>query len=150
GLSAPASILNQRISASRRFAAQSYAYARVREAGRVLGYTPNDVVLGMCGYALRKYLLELNALPDKPLIALVPMSTRRDHSDSGNQIAFFQVNLATHLEDMPQRLLAIKASVDHAKERFSKMTPAEMLGYGLTMMAPGAVNMLTLAHPQRL
>lgn len=150
GLSAPPSILNQRISASRRFAAQSYAYARVRESGRVLGYTPNDIVLGMCGHALRKYLLELNALPEKPLLALVPMSTRRDQSDSGNQIAFFQVNLATHLDDMQERLRAIKSSVDHSKERFSKMKPIEMLGYGIAMMAPGAVNMLYTARPQHL
>jgi diacylglycerol O-acyltransferase len=150
GLSAPACILNQRISASRRFAAQSFAYARVRDIARTLELTTNDVVLGICSYALRKYLLQLNALPDKPLLALVPMSTRRDNSDSGNQIAFMQVSLATHLDDPEDRMRAIKESIDHGKQRFAALSPAEMFGYAVTMMTPGLFNMLATAHPQRL
>ena len=150
GLSAPSSILNRRISASRRFAAQSYALSRVKSAGRALGYTVNDIVLGMCSYALRKYLLELKALPDKALIAMVPMSTRRDHSDSGNQIAFFLANLGTHLAQPRERLRVIKASVDHAKQRFSSMQPGEILGYGAALMGPGLINMLVNPVPKRL
>lgn len=150
GFSAPPCILNQRISASRRFAAQSYALPRVRESGRALGYTVNDIVLGMCSYALRKYLQELNALPDKPLIALVPMSTRRDRTDSGNQIAFFLANLGTHLADPAERLRSIKGSVDHSKRRFGNMRPGEMLGYGLALMGPGLLNMVAKSRPNWL
>jgi diacylglycerol O-acyltransferase len=150
GLSAPGSILNNGISASRRFAAQSYSLERVRTAGRALGYTVNDIVLGMCSYALRKYLQELNALPDKPLIAMVPMSTRRDHSDSGNQVAFFLTNLGTHLADPAERLRVIKGSVDHSKRRFASMTPSEILGYGAALMGPGLLNMLANPRAARL
>ena len=147
GLSAPPSILNQHISASRRYAAQSYALSRVREAARALNYTTNDIVLGMCSYALRKYLLELNALPEKPLIALVPMSTRRDRTDSGNQIAFFLANLGTHLANPTERLQSIKSSVDHSKRRFAHMRPSAMLGYGLALMGPGLLNMIASPKP---
>lgn len=150
GLSAPPSILNQKISASRRYAAQSYSLSRVREAARALNYTSNDIVLGMCSYALRRYLKELNALPEKPLIALVPMSTRRDRTDSGNQIAFFPASLSTHLADPAERLRSIKASVDHSKRRFANMQPSEMLGYGLAMMGPGLLNMIASPKPKWL
>jgi len=149
GLSAPPSILNRRISASRRFAAQTFALSRVRAVGRALGHTANDVVLGMCGHALRRYLQELEALPDKPLVALVPMSTRRDRTDSGNQIAFFLVSLATHLAGMAERMAAIKRSVDHGKARLANMQPAEMLGHGIAMMAPGLLDMIASARPSR-
>lgn len=143
GMSAPPSILNQPISASRRFSARSYSLPRTKAAGRALGGTVNDMVLAMCSSALRRYLLDLGELPDKPLIAGVPMSTRRDRGDSGNQIAFMLVNLGTHLADPAERLRTIMASVEHNKQRFMKMKPAEVLGYGAALMAPGLLNMLT-------
>lgn len=150
GVAAPASILNRSISASRRYSAQSYSMPRAKAAGRALGATVNDVVLAMCSYALRKYLLDLNALPEQPLIAGVPMSTRRDRSDSGNQIAFMLANLGTHLADPAARLRAITGSIEHSKRRFAKMKPSEILGYGAALMAPGMFNMLTNPRGGRL
>lgn len=147
GFSAPPSILNQRISASRRFAAQSYSLPRIKDAARALACTTNDIALAMCSHALRRYLGELGELPDKPLVALVPMSTRRDRTDSGNQIAFLLADLGTHLEDPGDRLRSIKSSVDHSKNRFAKMRPAEILGYGVAMMAPGVLNMIASPKP---
>jgi diacylglycerol O-acyltransferase len=147
GASAPPSILNRPISASRRYAAQSFSLPDAKIAGKALGGTVNDMVLAMCAYALRKYLLDLDALPDKPLIAGVPMSTRRDRSETGNQIGFMLVNLGTHLEDPAERLQTIIASVEHNKQRFMKMKAGEVVGYGATLMAPGLLNMLT--NPKR-
>lgn len=142
GTSAPACILNQPVSASRRFSAQSYSLPRAKAAARALGGTVNDVVLAMCSHALRRYLLDLNALPEKPLIAGVPMSTRRDRSDSGNQVGFMLVSLGTHLEDPAARFKTILASVEHNKQRFGKMKPGEILGYGAAHMAPGLFNLM--------
>ncbi|MGQ0698130.1 MAG: WS/DGAT/MGAT family O-acyltransferase [Panacagrimonas sp.] len=142
GLDAPPSILNQRISASRRYAAQSYSLIRVRAVAAAQGCTTNDVVLAMCAAALRRYLLDLDALPSKPLIAMVPVSMRRDHSETGNQIALLLANLGTHLADPLARLHAITGSVDRAKRRFMAMKPAEVLAYSLTMTAPGMLNLL--------
>lgn len=147
GAAAPASLLNRPISASRRYVAQSYSLPRAKAACKALGGTLNDMVLAMCSHALRRYLLELGALPDRPLIAGVPMSTRRDRSDSGNQLGFMLVNLGTHLEDPAQRLRCIVGSVEHNKQRFVKMKAGEILGYGAALMAPGLLNML--ANPQR-
>ncbi|MGB1581309.1 MAG: wax ester/triacylglycerol synthase domain-containing protein, partial [Nevskiales bacterium] len=70
---APRSIFNQRISAGRRFAAQSWDLDRIKAAGKKHNATLNDVVLAMCSSALRQYLLDLNELPTKPLVAMVPV-----------------------------------------------------------------------------
>lgn len=145
--SAPRSILNQRISGARRFAAQSYSFRRMRAAGKALGATVNDVTLAMCASALRRYLLDLDALPDRPLVAMVPVSTRKDDSDSGNQVAMVLASLATHLADPADRFKAILRSMGAAKERLARMSPAEMLNYLAVVMAPSGINMATGLAP---
>lgn len=62
---APSSILNQRVSSSRRFAAQSFEFARLAHIAKELGVTINDIVLAICSGALREYLISQNALPKK-------------------------------------------------------------------------------------
>ncbi|MDP3293130.1 MAG: wax ester/triacylglycerol synthase family O-acyltransferase [Nevskia sp.] len=142
GHCAPASIMNLPISASRRYLARSYPLARIKAAGRALGCTVNDVMLAMCSHALRHYLEDLHALPKEPLIAGVPMSTRRDKSDVGNQISFLLANLGTHLADPAERLRVIRASLEHSKARFATMKPGAILGYAAAQLAPGLINML--------
>src|SRR5690606_16899843 len=75
---APRSMLNVPISGARRFAADSYSRDRVDAVRRATGGTLNDVVMGMCAGALRAYLMDLDALPEDPLIACVPVSLRGD------------------------------------------------------------------------
>jgi len=145
---APKSALNQRITASRRFAAQSWSLDRIRAAGKAHGATVNDVVLAMCASALRSYLAELNALPAKPLTAMVPMSLRRDDSDAGNQVAMILANLQTTMADPVARLAAIKRSVENSKQRFASMNQAEILNYMSAIMAPFALNYATGAVPR--
>ncbi|MGQ0502811.1 MAG: WS/DGAT/MGAT family O-acyltransferase [Panacagrimonas sp.] len=142
GSEAPASILNCSISASRRYIARSYSLPRAKAASRALHCNVNDIVLAMCSHAVRRYLMELGALPDKPLIAGVPMSTRRDRSDSGNQLGFLLANLGTHLADPAARLGAITRSIEHGKQRYLKMKPGEILGYSVAMITPGMLNMM--------
>ena len=77
---APMSPFNQRISASRRIAAQSYDMQRFRNIANQLGISMNDVILAVCSGAIRRYLLTMDSLPSKPLIAFVPISLRNDES----------------------------------------------------------------------
>ena len=140
---APRSILNQRISGARRFAAQSYSFKRMRAAGKALDATVNDVALAMCAAALRRYLEELNALPTKPLVAMVPVSTRKDDSDSGNQVAMVLASLATHVADPRKRLDAIMRSMKASKERFSRLSAVEAMNYLAGVMGAGGLNMAT-------
>jgi diacylglycerol O-acyltransferase len=145
---APKSILNQRVSGSRRFAAQSYDLPRIKAISKKLGVTINDVVMAMCSGALRTYLLYLDALPKKPLIAMVPMSLRQDDSDAGNQITMILANLGTHLADPMQRLDIIHRSVQNAKDRFSRMSPSEIMAYSALVYSICGLNLMTGIAPK--
>ena len=67
----------------------------------VAGSTLNDVILANCAGALRRYLLEKNELPEKPLVAIVPISTRtaEEKNAMGNQVSAMYVQLATDIKD---------------------------------------------------
>ncbi len=145
---APHCLLNEPITGSRRFAAQSYPIERIKRIGKAFNATVNDVVLAVCGSALRDYLISQHALPDQPLIAQVPVSIRQDDSIGGNQIAMILANLGTHIADPSNRIEVIKASVNEAKQRFKQMTPAELLNYTALTMAPSALNILTGLAPK--
>jgi diacylglycerol O-acyltransferase / wax synthase len=142
-LQAPRCVLNDPITGSRRFAAQSYETSRIKAIARLHDASVNDVVLAMCGGALRRYLGEMNALPDKPLIAAVPVSTRRDDGDSGNEVAFALTHLGTHIESAEARLRAIKACMDYNKLVLRALNPSQLMAYEGLMFAPGVFNLLT-------
>tara|TARA_B100000676_G_C18056063_1_gene834491 strand:+ start:932 stop:2305 length:1374 start_codon:yes stop_codon:yes gene_type:complete len=145
---APDTMLNQTITGSRRFAAQSYSLSRLKVIARAFGCTINTVVLSMCGHALREYMISQNALPDEPLIAMVPMSLRQDDSAGGNQIGMILANLGTHICDPANRLRVVNNSVQEAKERFSQMSPEEILNFTALTMAPTGLNLLTGLAPK--
>ena len=48
----------------------------MKKIGKALNATVNDVVLSMSGGALRRYLLDHDALPEEPLTAMTPVSFR--------------------------------------------------------------------------
>jgi diacylglycerol O-acyltransferase len=146
---APRSLLNGKISATRRFAAQQYSTPRMRAVAGALDTTLNDVVLAMCGGALRRYLLGLGALPEKPLIAGVPVSIRRDNTAFGNEVAFTITHLATHVEDPVERLLAIKRCMDKSKQRLRNFSPGQVMAYAGLVLMPGAVRTLLSRSSER-
>jgi diacylglycerol O-acyltransferase len=137
-------MFNVRISGSRRFAAQSYSLARFKELCHAAGSaTVNDVTLAVCGGALRRYLQMNDALPEKPLIAMVPVSLRGADDAGGNQLTILLANLATNLEDPLARLHTIVESTSTAKDRLSKMSRLERIAHAAAMSAPMAPSMLT-------
>jgi diacylglycerol O-acyltransferase len=145
---APRSILNQPVSASRRFAAQSYSLSRLQSVAKKLGVTLNDIVLAICSGAIRGYLLNQRALPKKPLIAMVPISLRKDESDSGNQISMILANLATHKVDPIERLAMIRRSMNNAKNRFGRMSQSEIINYSGIVYSIAGLNLLTGVLPK--
>ena len=146
---APRSVLNQRISASRRIAAQSYEMQRFRDIANKLNVTMNDVILAVCAGAMRRYLLGIDALPKKPLIAFVPMSLRNDEKISGNQLSFLLANLGTHLDDPIRRLQLIHTSMNKGKRRFRRMNQAQVINYSAIAYAWEGINILSGLFPKK-
>ena len=144
---APRSVLNQKITGSRRFAAQSYCLKRIKAVCEAYGTTVNDVVTAMCASALRTYLMNQDALPAKPLIAFVPVSLRRDDSSEGNQVGVILANLHTDENNPGQRLMKIHQSMEEAKDRYRNMSSEEIVNYTALTLAPAAFHLLTGMAP---
>ena len=148
-LQAPSSILNQRVSSSRRFAAQSFEFDRLRHISKSLDVTINDIVLAICSGALREYLLSQDALPKKPLIAMVPASVRDDDSSMSNRITMILANLGTHKEDPLERLAIVRRSVQNAKEKFKRMNSNQILNYSAFVYSAAGLNIASGLMPKR-
>ncbi|MEC9443723.1 MAG: WS/DGAT domain-containing protein, partial [Pseudomonadota bacterium] len=146
---APMSILNRRISASRRISAQSYDIRRFNKIAERLKISRNDVVLAVCAGAIRRYLISMDALPSKPLIAFVPMSLRTDDSISGNQLSFVLANLGTHLDNPLRRLELIHRSMNNGKRRFRRMNQAQVINYSVIAYAWQGINLATGIFPKK-
>ncbi|MGY4648607.1 WS/DGAT/MGAT family O-acyltransferase [Mycobacterium sp. URHB0021] len=125
---APRTMFNVRIGGARRVAAQSWSLDRIKAVKSAAGVTVNDVVLAMSAGALRAYLLEHNALPGDPLIAMVPVNLRQDDDDrGGNMVGTFLCNLATDVEDAAERLEIISTSIRDTKGVFHELPQVQQL-----------------------
>ncbi|OBA60732.1 diacylglycerol O-acyltransferase [Mycobacterium sp. 1100029.7] len=125
---APRTMFNVRIGGARRVAAQSWPLDRIKAIKSAAGVTVNDVVLAMSSGALRAYLIEQDALPEAPLVAMVPVNLRKEDDDrGGNMVGTFLCNLATDLDDPAKRLEIISSSLTDTKEVFQQLPPVQQL-----------------------
>ena len=81
--------------------------------------TINDVVLTVCGGALRRYLQHHDELPENPLIAWVPINSRQPgvaiQDRPGNDIKSMTVPIFTNIEDPIERLQCVQHATQRSK-----------------------------------
>jgi diacylglycerol O-acyltransferase len=144
---APRTIFNVPIGGARRVAAQSWPIERVMAIKKAAGVTLNDVVLAMCGGALRAYLLEQKALPDRPLIAMVPVSLREEGSSNsgGNQVGALLASLATDREDPAERLAEVSASMRRNKAVFKELPKLQQVALSAFNVSPLLLSLVSPA-----
>ncbi|MGI8668107.1 MAG: WS/DGAT/MGAT family O-acyltransferase [Jatrophihabitans sp.] len=135
---APRSMFNVPITGSRRFAAQSWPMQRITGISKAAKVTVNDVVLASCSGALRSYMQGLDALPEAPLIAMVPVAlkVRERNRDGGNAVGAVMCNLGTQLSDPAERLATVRASMIAGKHALSEMTPLQIVAMTGVGMSP--------------
>ena len=75
-LSPPRTPFNAPITPHRRFAFRSVPLQTIKDIKSALGATVNDVVMAVCAGGLRTWLDDHDALPDEPLVAMIPVSVR--------------------------------------------------------------------------
>jgi diacylglycerol O-acyltransferase len=115
-LSAPPTPFNGSIGPRRELAFASVAMDDVHRLKVAHDVKVNDVVLAVTAGALRRYLEKHDALPDRPLVCGVPVSTRaKGDSSHSNQISNMFVSLATDVDDPVERLQAIRRATVGAK-----------------------------------
>ena len=144
---APPSPLNVKVGGARRFAGDQWPIERLKKIASAAGCTVNDVGLAMAGGALRAYLDELGKLPDRSLIAMVPISVRRPDTDfaegEGNAFGALLCDLATTTGDPAARLEAIHTQTRAAKERYAAMSVADVLAVSKLIMGGAIVSSFT-------
>ena len=142
-VSAPTSIFNARTSRNRRLATQQYDLDVVQKVATAAGGTINDIVMAICGGGLRRYLDEMDQLPEKPLIAFMPINIRAEGDDSGgNKVGASLASLGTHIEDPRERAEAVIASTRQAKEQISGMAQLAILAYSGYLLAPAGAQVV--------
>jgi len=117
-LTAPRTPFNSSIGPHRTVAFARVPLDTVKQVKVALDVKVNDVVLGICTGTLRRYLERHDALPDIPLVSVVPVSVREESEahTGGNKVSAMFTALPVHLDDPRARIDAIVASTQGAKE----------------------------------
>jgi WS/DGAT/MGAT family acyltransferase len=125
---APPTPFNAAITPHRRVAIRATPLEDIKAIKQAAGTTVNDVVMAVCAGALRQYLLERQALPDRPLVAMVPVSTRTgaEADPWTNRVSAMFPVLPTLSDDPVERLRQMQLTMNEAKERFA-LVPADVL-----------------------
>ncbi|MEM7337505.1 MAG: wax ester/triacylglycerol synthase family O-acyltransferase [Actinomycetota bacterium] len=139
---APRTPFNASIGPRRSWAYTTLDLDLIKAIKNEAGTTVNDVILAIVAGVLRQWLVDNDALPDRPLAAMIPLSVRGAESEHaiGNYISSTITTLATHIDDPAERLTAVKAGMDTAKADHDTL-PADILT-DLTQVAPPAVAAL--------
>lgn len=148
--SAPRTPWNASITPHRRFAYTTIKIDDAKTIRRATGCTFNDVVMALCGLTLRKYLVEKNALPSEPLVALVPVSTRASTEDATyqNRVTGLLAELGTD-EDDPLALLGrVQTSMSRAKTNLQAIPAANLQDF--TQFAPPVIAARAMRMYSRL
>jgi diacylglycerol O-acyltransferase len=114
---APRTSFNGTITGHRSAAFADFDLEDVKQVKAATGATVNDVVLGLVGGALRRYLEERDELPPSSLVAMVPVSVHGKSRRSGsNKVSGMFTKLYTDIEDPLERITAIAATNADVKE----------------------------------
>jgi len=114
------------VSAARSYATVTLPFESFAAAGKALGGTLNDAFLTVVGGAVRRYLIEHDALPVSTLVARVPRSRRKpEHGPFGNHLMVIYPALGTDVGDPAERFAVIRESMRGEVERSRLREPLQ-------------------------
>ena len=146
----PRTPFNARITPHRKFAFRSTSLTAVKDVKNALGATVNDIVMAMCAGGLRHWLETHDALPDRPLVAMVPVSIRTGQETERwtNRVSSIFASLPTHEADPLERVRLVHEAMGNAKGLFDAV-PADSLT-DFAQFPPPAVFGLAMRTATRL
>lgn len=126
----PKTSINVSVGRERSFSTLTLPLSEVKALGKSVGAKINDVVLTLCGGALRRYLQQVDDLPADPLIVGVPVSLRKPGDYAmNNQVTMMLSSIGTDIADPLERLKAIAVSMSDAKDRLDMVKDSIHLEY---------------------
>lgn len=147
---APRTPFNVQVGPARRIATGSVPFADVQRIAKHYRVSSNDVVMALCGAALRDYLLRHKALPRKSLVAAMPISLRAGgDGEANNQVSMAQCALHTQIADPVARLHAIAESTRRIKQQASLLRgfiPTDFPGLAAPLWASGLSRVWASGH----
>lgn len=135
---APRTRINASLTERRQVAFGSTELAKAKDLRHAFGVTVNDVVLTACAGGLRRFLEEHDTVPDRALVASVPVSVHDsgdEDTSATNQVSNMFVHLPVQIADPVERLRAVQRSASGAKAVQGAMGP-EMLGDVVDLVPP--------------
>jgi WS/DGAT/MGAT family acyltransferase len=117
-MSGPSTLFNKPPRRDRVYVDVTVPFAAIKSLKDATGATVNEVFVTLCGGAIRRYLAEHGEEPDRCLNCAHPVSLRSDdeRDNFGNRTSYWYVSLGTDVADPVERLPAVKATLDAARE----------------------------------
>lgn len=139
----PRTIFNSNLDSSRAITVCDLPLASVRKIARAAGGSINDVLLAVCGGALRRYLLAQDALPKPSLVAGMPVSLKAAADESGNKLSYIMSPFFTDESDDWRRLQRVIKVTRAAKAELGRVSTTAAEDYYALLMAPTVLLTLT-------
>ncbi|MFZ1772465.1 MAG: wax ester/triacylglycerol synthase family O-acyltransferase [Rhizobiaceae bacterium] len=141
----PKTPFNVTITGQRAFCARTLLLSDAKLIAKATGAKINDVVMAVCAGALRTWLEKRKALPDRSLVAFVPISLREaGNTDINNQVFGMNCRIATEIADPLARLDAIRQGADQAKTiagGLKDVAPKSFTLLGAPLVLPGLMQL---------
>ncbi|MCP3987924.1 MAG: wax ester/triacylglycerol synthase family O-acyltransferase [Actinomycetia bacterium] len=156
-LVSPRTPFNKSISPHRRFAYRSFSLDDAKAVKNHFEASINDVVMAACAGALRRYLVRHEALPDQPLVAMVPVSIRTGEEEDmwTNRVSSIFSRLPTHIDDAAERVRYARDAMESAKSSFDLVPTESVIDFAqfaspaLVSQAAGLMTRTHLANQVR-
>ncbi len=133
---APRSLFNVNLDAGRSVIICDLSLQGVRRIARTVGGTVNDVLLAVCGGALREYLQGQRALPRNSLLAGMPVSLKGEGEEGGNRLSYIISPYFTDEGNDLRRLQRVVKTTRRAKGELRKVSATAAEDFYALLMAP--------------
>jgi len=133
---APRTIFNTQLDSRRALIVGDLPLTGVKRLARQAGGSVNDVLIAVCGGALRRYLSTLDALPKTSLVAGMPVSLKSPGDEAGNKLSYIMSPFFTDEGDDLRRLQRVIKVTRAAKAELGHMSTTAAQDYYALIMAP--------------
>ena len=139
---APRTSFNATVTPHRCVAYTHVSLDDVKKVKNAFGVKVNDVIIAICSGALRRYLADRDELPDRSLIAAIPVSVhdRSEGREGTTKVSFMFSSLESDVDDPAERLRRI-ASTNEAAKREHELVGAHFLQDWAEHAAPNTFSL---------